>query len=62
MAEPPARLQAMPAWMTLVTRQFLYAGIVHIAGNMLHLWIFGRGVEAALGTKQRPFVFHPLPA
>ena len=41
--------------MTLVTRQFLYAGIVHIAGNMLHLWIFGRGVEAALGTKQRPF-------
>jgi membrane associated rhomboid family serine protease len=43
--ELPARLQAVPAWMTLVTCQFL-----HGAGNMLYLWIFGRGVEAALGT------------
>jgi membrane associated rhomboid family serine protease len=49
-AELPARLQAVPAWMTLVTGQFLHGGIAHIAGNMLYLWIFGRGVEAALGT------------
>ena len=49
-AELPARLQAVPAWMTLVTCQFLHGGIAHIAGNMLYLWIFGRGVEAALGT------------
>jgi membrane associated rhomboid family serine protease len=49
-AELPARLQAAPAWMTLVTAQFLHGGIAHIAGNMLYLWIFGRGVEAALGT------------
>ena len=48
--ELPARLQAVPAWMTLVTGQFLHGGIAHIAGNMLYLWIFGRGVEAALGT------------
>jgi membrane associated rhomboid family serine protease len=49
-AELPARLQAVPAWMTLVTCQFLHGGIAHIAGNMLYLWIFGLGVEAALGT------------
>jgi membrane associated rhomboid family serine protease len=48
--ELPARLQAVPGWMTLVTCQFLHGGIAHIAGNMLYLWIFGRGVEAALGT------------
>lgn len=49
-AELPARLQAVPAWMTFVTCQFLHGGIAHIAGNILYLWIFGRGVEAALGT------------
>ena len=49
-AELPARLQAVPAWMTFVTCQFLHGGIAHIAGNMLYLWVFGRGVEAALGT------------
>ena len=47
--ELPARLQAVPAWMTLVTCQFLHGGIAHIAGNMLVPWIFGRGVEAASG-------------
>jgi membrane associated rhomboid family serine protease len=49
-AELPPRLQAVPAWTTLVTCQFLHAGFAHIAGNMLYLWVFGRGVEAALGT------------
>ena len=49
-AELPARLQAVPVSMTLVACQFLHAGIAHIAGNMLYLGIFGRGVEAALGT------------
>ena len=48
--ELPAHLQAVPAWTTLVTCQFLHGGIAHIAGNMLCLWIFGPGVEAALGT------------
>ena len=26
-------------------RQFLHAGPLHLAGNMLHLWIFDNNVE-----------------
>jgi membrane associated rhomboid family serine protease len=45
----PRALQIVPAWMTLVTSMFLHGGWLHIGGNMLYLWIFGKGVEAALG-------------
>src|SRR5438045_4769092 len=34
---------------TLFTSMFMHAGIVHIGGNMLFLWIFGNNVEDALG-------------
>ncbi len=34
---------------TLVTAIFLHAGLLHIAGNMLFLWIFGDNVEDQLG-------------
>lgn len=37
------------ALLTLVTSQFLHAGFLHIAGNMLFLWAFGRAVEDRLG-------------
>ncbi|MDJ0708585.1 MAG: rhomboid family intramembrane serine protease [Leptolyngbyaceae cyanobacterium MO_188.B28] len=36
-------------WMTLITSQFLHAGFLHLAGNMLYLWIFGNNVEEQLG-------------
>jgi membrane associated rhomboid family serine protease len=47
----PARLTAHPsaAWPSLLTHMFLHAGVVHIAGNMLFLWIFGDNVEDVLG-------------
>jgi membrane associated rhomboid family serine protease len=38
-----------PAWVTLFTSQFLHGGFLHIAGNMLFLWIFGNNVEDKLG-------------
>lgn len=38
-----------PEWMTLFTSQFLHGGLLHIAGNMLFLWIFGNNVEERLG-------------
>lgn len=38
-----------PAWITLITAQFLHGGFLHIAGNMLFLWIFGNNVEDRLG-------------
>ncbi|HYM83454.1 MAG TPA: rhomboid family intramembrane serine protease, partial [Candidatus Dormibacteraeota bacterium] len=31
------------------THLFLHAGWLHLAGNMLYLWIFGNNVEDALG-------------
>jgi membrane associated rhomboid family serine protease len=48
-AELPARLQAVPPPATLITSMFLHGGWAHLLGNMLYLWIFGKGVETALG-------------
>ncbi|HEY9876580.1 MAG TPA: rhomboid family intramembrane serine protease, partial [Candidatus Obscuribacterales bacterium] len=41
--------QLVPEWLTLVTSQFLHGGFLHVAGNMLFLWIFGNNVEDRLG-------------
>lgn len=41
--------EPLPEWITLFTSQFLHAGFLHIAGNMLFLWIFGNNVEDKLG-------------
>ncbi len=35
--------------LTLVTSQFIHAGFLHLGGNMLFLWVFGRAVEDRLG-------------
>lgn len=34
---------------TLITSQFLHAGVLHIAGNMLYLLIFGPAIEHRMG-------------
>lgn len=36
-------------WPTLFTCLFLHANLLHLAGNMLFLWIFGDNVEDKLG-------------
>jgi membrane associated rhomboid family serine protease len=46
----PVRILATLA--TLVTASFLHAGIFHIAGNMLYLFIFGPPVEQRLGWRR----------
>ncbi len=40
---------SVPEWITLFSSQFLHGGFLHIAGNMLFLWIFGNNVEDRLG-------------
>jgi membrane associated rhomboid family serine protease len=37
------------AFLPLLTSMFLHSGIMHIAGNMLFLWIFGDNVEDFYG-------------
>lgn len=36
-------------WYRFITSAFLHAGFMHIAGNMLFLWVFGPPVEDRLG-------------
>ena len=36
-------------WVTLITSMFLHGGFLHIASNMLYLFIFGDNVEDVLG-------------
>jgi len=38
-----------PQWLTIFTSMFMHGGFMHIAGNMLYLWIFGNNIEDALG-------------
>jgi membrane associated rhomboid family serine protease len=37
------------SWMTALTSMFLHGGWLHIAGNLLSLWIFGDNVEDRMG-------------
>jgi membrane associated rhomboid family serine protease len=38
-----------PTWLTIFTAMFMHAGLLHIGGNMLVLWIFGDNVEDSFG-------------
>jgi membrane associated rhomboid family serine protease len=46
-----------PVWLTLVTAMFLHGNVLHLAGNMLYLWIFGDNVEEVLGTARYVLVY-----
>jgi len=35
--------------LTLATTIFIHVGLIHLAGNMLFLWVFGDNVEDAMG-------------
>jgi membrane associated rhomboid family serine protease len=67
LAVTPARLfaagraadGAIPVAATLFTSMFLHGGPLHIAGNMLYLWIFGNNVEDATG-RLRFILFYVL--
>ncbi len=38
-----------PIWLTLITSMFMHGGLLHLAGNMLFLWVFGDNVEHRIG-------------
>jgi membrane associated rhomboid family serine protease len=39
-----------PIYLTILTSMFMHGGFLHIAGNMLFLWIFGNNVEDSMGS------------
>lgn len=43
------QLVRVPVWLSVFTSMFLHGGWLHLAGNMLYLWIFGDNVEDAFG-------------
>lgn len=38
-----------PIWLTLFSSMFMHGGWLHLAGNMLFLWVFGDNVEHRIG-------------
>ena len=44
-------------WLSALASMFLHGGFMHIAGNMLYLWIFGNNIEDHLG-RLRYLVFY----
>ena len=55
----PAPLDQAAWWVTLLTAMFMHGGILHLAGNMLFLWIFGANVEDSMG-RGRFLLFYAL--
>ncbi len=45
----PARLMAGEGYETVITSMFLHGGWLHLAGNMLFLWIYGDNLEEEMG-------------
>jgi membrane associated rhomboid family serine protease len=54
-----ADFSALAPPLTVLTSMFVHGGFLHLAGNMLYLWIFGNNIEEAMGHV-RFFLFYLL--
>ena len=45
----PQNLYAIPGYLTIFSSMFLHGGFMHLAGNMLYMWIFADNIEDNLG-------------
>ncbi len=43
-----------PIYLTILSAMFMHAGLMHLFGNMLYLWIFGDNIEHRFGAL--PFI------
>ncbi|HKK03112.1 MAG TPA: rhomboid family intramembrane serine protease [Gammaproteobacteria bacterium] len=48
-AQLPEEIAMVPPVATVFTSMFLHGGWLHLAGNMLYLWIFGDNIEERMG-------------
>ena len=39
----------IPTWTTIFSSMFIHGGLLHFAGNMMFLWVFGDSIEDRLG-------------
>ena len=46
----PTDLYKIPSLLTIFTSMFMHGGFMHLAGNMLYMWIFADNIEDNLGT------------
>ncbi len=46
---PGLKPTPVPVWLTLLTAIFMHGSIMHLAGNMWFLWIFGDNIEDDMG-------------
>ena len=45
----PVKVVQHSVWFTLLSAMFMHGGWLHLAGNMLFLWVFGSTIEGSLG-------------
>jgi membrane associated rhomboid family serine protease len=45
----PSEALGIPPFATIFISMFLHGSVLHLAGNMLYLWIFGNNIEDAMG-------------
>jgi membrane associated rhomboid family serine protease len=55
----PLDIALIPPAATILSSMFLHGGFLHLAGNMLYLWVFGNNVEDAMGHV-RFFIFYVI--
>ncbi len=48
-AVPGLKETPIPPWLTLLTAIFMHGSLMHLAGNMWFLWIFGDNIEDDMG-------------
>jgi len=53
----PADIIAGRGYVTVLTSMFMHEGVIHIAGNMLFLWVFGPEIEDVMGPPRYLFFY-----
>ena len=53
----PIRIVHGYGWITILTSMFMHASWMHIIGNMIYLWAFGREIENAMGSVRFTFFY-----
>ena len=54
---PIENMSQPPGFLTIFTSMFMHGGWLHIAGNMIFLWIFGNNVEDSMGRLRYVFFY-----